>query len=259
MTIADNINQLIRPHTTTVQAPNMTRLPVPTTNPRALRPWIITHTAGTHPQRTEHPPLLDQLEDSTTLLAVNGDLYHGNPDSKPPARLDAVALVQRINHQTAAIEHDLGITRAGNLRTRLSRIAGETANLDTDGARHIDTTTRSWVIAARIITGHDAPPYQPDVPCPNTECERRSTLRIRLEDRIATCTECGSVWDEHTITQLGVYVRWAAEHLTGPRHWLTDPDGYPVECTECLETRQEMGERAAVRALMLRRDHARTA
>ncbi len=226
MTIADNINELIRPQTTTTRTDQ-----------------------GIH--KVTHPPLIDQLNDTTTVSTLGSDHYTGNPTSKPPARLDAIALLQRIDRQSTDISTRLDMP-VNKIIDRLSRIAGQSADLDNDTKTWIEHRTRSWVISARIITGHDAPAYQPDVPCPNTECERRSSLRIRLEDQIATCTECGNVWDEHTITQLGVYVRWAAEHLTGPRHWTTDDDGYPTECTACLDTRRAMAERAAARIQTVR-------
>lgn len=256
MTISDNINELIRPHTTTVKAVRWVPVPTTSNDYPDIRPgWEAIPSNIT----TSHEPLIDQLNDSLTASTMAGDKFSGNPKSKPPIRLDAIALIQRIDRESTMIGHRLGIETTRNLTTRLSRIAGASADLPPDAAEGIDKNTRAWVVAARVITGHDANPYQPNVPCPNVDCERRSSLRIRLEDRIGYCVACGGTWDETLITQLGIYVRWAAEHLNGARHWLTNDDGFPVECVECLSTRQEMAERSAERARQARADEKKTA
>lgn len=187
-----------------------------------------------------HPSLLDQLEEAVQQSSTEGAYGGGAAKSKPAARLDALAVLQRIDHQSTNRARGMGLGRMP-LRPRLTAIA--------DAVGHQpDDQIKAWWVAARCATGWETHPYSPDVPCPNTECERRSTLRIRLDASIASCIECGAVWDEHNYVQLGEYVRWAFTHLTGARHWLFDAQGFPVECTECLVERQMMAERKVARA-----------
>lgn len=234
--ISYNINALIRTTTTT------------NTIDRPVQLGDGTWTNNTEEHRTTHPPLLDQLDETITSSPLSAsDSYAGNAKSKPPSRLDAVVLLERIRKESRTIADTIRLRRTRNLTDRLSAIAGATPDLTTDDRDWITKLTRGWVVTARILTGWDAPPYAPDVPCPNTECERRSSLRVRLHDRVATCIECGVWWDQDSVEQLGTYVRWAAEHLRGPKHWLTDDDGYPIECAECHETRIQMAERKIAR------------
>jgi hypothetical protein len=226
---ADHITHLIRGWTTT----ETIRRPTQDTNGR----WKTTNTLHT----VQHPPLLNQLEEAVTgTTLTNDDTYRHNTGSKPAARLDAIVVLQRIDRQSRELATRLHLDRAP-LRPRLSGIAGKLATTT-------DPTVAAWWRSARIVTGWDSPPYSPPVPCPNETCEKRGTLRIRLADRIATCVECGSTWGPDEINMLGRWVEWAADHLTGPTHWTTTPDGYPTECVECIGTRREMGERAARRA-----------
>lgn len=208
---------------------------VPIPNVGELPEWTKTKQHIT----TQHPPLLDQLEAAIRQSKSDDTWLTGAAKSKPNARLDAIACLQRINQQSADLARALDIPPAP-LRARLSTIAGKLGTTP-------NTTVRAWWISARCLTGWETAPYEPDVPCPNTECERRGTLRIRTDTAIATCTRCGAVWDEHNYTQLGDYIRWASEHLHGARHWLYDADGYPTECTECLTERQLMAERQVAR------------
>lgn len=226
-TISDYINQLIRPrkHTVTIPGPNGT---------------TRTHT-------THHPPLLDELDNNTTTAKVGVEKAHGDPRSKPAGRLDAVALLHRIDKDADTISRRISSRRIGTLTQRLSSISGTIADTDPDTIAWAKAKIRGWVIGAQVITGWDTAPFTPDVPCPDTECERRGSIRIRVEDQVAYCVECGYHWGPSDILQLGQYVSWASEHLRGPRHWLTDPEGFPTECIECLAARQEMADRAAER------------
>lgn len=228
---ADHIRALIKSE---VEHLKIVRF-VPVPNVGELPKWTKIHEVVT----IQHHPLLDQLEAAVRQSKGDDGWLAGSPKSKPNARLDAIACLQRIERESLALAASLDIPPAP-LRARLSTIAGR---LGTDP----NVTVRAWWIAARCLTGWEVAPYEPDVPCPETECERRGTLRIRLDVAVATCTKCGAVWDEHNYTQLGDYIRWASEHLRGAKHWTIDKDGYPVECTVCLVDRQLMAERQAVR------------
>lgn len=227
VTISDLIGQLIRPrkHTTTLPTSDGT------TN---------THTS-------HHPPLLDELESNTTTAKVGVERYHSAPKSKPAGRLDAVALLHRIDKEADQIATVISSRRIGTLRDRLSSISGTIADQDHITNKWAHQLITGWVIAAKVITGWDTVPFTPDVPCPNVECERRGTIRIRVEDQVALCIECATHWTPDDILQLGQYVAWASEHLRGAKHWITDDDGYPTECVDCLATREQMAERANAR------------
>lgn len=235
-TISDDINALIRTKTiaTPVERPAQTDDGTWTT---VIENHVVTHES-----------LLDQLGDTVTASPLtNADAYSGNAGSKPPSRLDAIALLHRIKKESRAIADTIRLRRTRDLVDRLSAIAGATPDLSEDDRAWIQKRTRSWVITARIVTGWDAAPYAPDVPCPNIDCERRASLRIRLDDRVGSCIECGEVWDTDRVEQLGHYVNWASEHLRGAKHWLTDEEGELVDCVECLDTREQMAERKNAR------------
>lgn len=229
-TISDYVNQLIRTRTHTVTIPD--------------------GEGGTKKHTTTHPALLDELENNTTTAKVGVEHHHGDARSKPAGRLDAVALLHRIDREADIVAQRIGSKRVGPLRDRLSSISGTSADVDPETSSWVRAKAQGWVVAAQVITGWDVVPFTPDVPCPFEDCERRGSIKIRVEDQVAYCTECGTTWGPHDIQQLGTYVAWASEHLRGARHWLTDSEGFPVECHECLETRQQMGARAVARRVV---------
>lgn len=235
---ADMIRELTRPITDTVTV-DTRRVPIPTTRGpwESVGAWTTIQARQTLHTAT-HPSLLDQLQHALTGSTA-GMIMGSGTGSKPAARLDALAVLQRIERESADRAQDEGIETLP-LHQRLSRLAGTVPDLDQQ--------VRSWWTAARLVTSWDTPPFAPRVPCPNPECERRGSLRIRVHEETAICVECGDYWPPEDVGRLGEYVRWAAEHLIGPRHWLHDEDGELVECTECLTTRDAMADRAFTRA-----------
>lgn len=192
-----------------------------------------------------HPALLDQIDQTMTGRTLGQETYAAAYGSKPAGRIDCLDLLRRVDTQSRDIADEHGIPLLP-VRDRLSRIAGA---LGTDDHARV----RSWWLTARVLTQHDGPPYAPNVPCPNEACERRATLRMRLDQHIAVCVECHRTWDEinpdptRSFGRLKTWVIWAAEHLQGPRHWVTDDEGELKECTACLAERDAMTERAVAR------------
>lgn len=227
---ADHIRHLIRGEVITNRVDRFTHDP----NRKRWGGW--TKTSAIHV--VTHAPLLDQLE-AAIQHGRGTDTPSGIHQSKPCGRLDALQTLQRIDKQSAAYAATLGVPPQP-LRARLSAISGKI------GATQ-DAKVRAWWVSARCITGWEEPAYQPHVPCPNLDCERWDTLRIRIHDAIGTCIECGTTWHGDQFPTLGDYIRWASEHLTGPRHWRYDDEGYPVECVDCLMERQAMADRACAR------------
>lgn len=243
---ADYISELTREHTTTERIDRFVPVPNVTQPPWHVPAW--TKTKERHV--TTHPSLIDQLK-ATVGQSRQGDFSGGSAKSKPAARLDAIATLARIDKQSRQLATELNVTGKG-MAARLSAIAGALGTNPND-------TVRNWWISARCVTGWEEPTYEPDVPCPNVDCERRASLRIRPTEGIGSCIECGSTWGEENFATLGEYIKWASEHLTGPRHWLYDAEGYPIECVVCLTERQVMAERKATRGRVHATDLRKTA
>lgn len=231
MLAADHIRQLVKHTVVTERVPRF----VPIPNVGELPAWDRIKKTAT----ITYEPLLTQLEHAASHGSKTGAYTSGAAGSRPAARLEAVATLQRIDKQSKKRAAELELPNAP-LVDRLLAISGKVGSTE-------DKEIRAWWVAARCATGWEQAPYEPDVPCPNTECERRGTLRIRLDAYIATCTSCGETWDDENYTQLGDYVRWAFEHLRGAKHWLYDSEGYPTDCLECLVERQMMAERIVER------------
>ena len=254
--ITDDVDELVNGATTTADVDRLT-----TSGGRTR----LVH--GKH--TVHHAALLDQLREATQASTLTtDDAFRPAPASKPSARLDAIAAYQRIDRESTRWAQALHSRTRVPLPDRLRGLIGAAANGPSDlvqGAKDhqrrpgccLRHAVRSWRTQARVVSGVEAPAFAPHVPCPNTDCEAWDTLRVRFDARVASCIDCGSFWDDTSIEHLGRIVAWSAEHLIGARHWLYDDDGYPVECVECLLTRQQMAERARERKQ--RATHQRTA
>lgn len=234
--ITDDVDELVNGTTTTETVDRLT----PTTTG-----W--RKTTGRH--TVHHPPLLAQLREAMQASTLTSDdTYRAAFASKPSARLDAIATLARIDTQSTVWARNLGSRWKCPLEDRLRGLVGAAAALPRVDQHQLASDLRSWRTAARVVSGIDSPAFAPDVACPNLECEKRGTLRVRFDLRVASCVECGAYWDPEHVEQLARTVAWSAEHLQGARHWLYDAEGYPTECTECLDTRRAMAERVVGRA-----------
>lgn len=159
------------------------------------------------------PSLVDQL----ATAKIPGEVYAEDqggavrrmPGSTPPAKIEAINLELALTAWAAdnawRLLRQVRETTTANLRA----IVG--AKVDSDTNTQLLTELRRWVHRALVIAGWQRPPWRPDVPCP--ACERRGTLRIRLDIETAICTECGETWDKTTIGILASYVA----SLTAPK------------------------------------------
>lgn len=244
--IADDVDELVNGTTTTA---DVDRLIFVNGTAKTVRTRHTVH----------HAALLDQLREATQASTLTSDdAYRPAPASKPSARLDAIAAYQRIDRESTRWAQALHTRTRVPLPDRLRGLIGAAANGPSDlihGTKDhqrgrdccLRHSVRSWRTQARVVSGVEAPAFAPHVPCPNLDCEAWDALRVRFDAKVASCIDCGTFWDETTIQNLGRIVAWSAEHLIGSRHWLYDDDGYPVECVECLLTRQQMAERHAER------------
>lgn len=212
------------------------------------------------PQRrrhvVEHGALLAQLLVATqTATAVgDGDLGRSSPRSKPSARIDAIAAMERVDVESRWWADALGTRSRTRLPDRLRGLvggAGHSLGLTDERGRTLAKATRSWVSLARVVTGHDSPPFSPHVRCP--DCDRLGGLRVRLSSRVAVCLECGQSWEDDatgSLQRLAVWVGWATEHLAGPAHLVPDDAEVGVDqrpCVECAVERAAFADRQRAR------------
>lgn len=243
MLAADHIRELTRTHTTTTVVDRPVMRPVPSTgNPRLYPRWEPTGAIRSELHHVTEPPLLEQLAGVTGTTGLSdSDAAKGGYASKPAAHLGAADALARIDRQARNIARQHDVDDSGDLTNVLSRLSGAIGN---EPHRRV----RSWWATARLLTQHDTPAYRPHgVPCP--QCWDTDTLRIRIDDELATCTACGETWDrtgeaDHgSLDVLGQHVAWCADHeVTKARHWALDDQGYPTECLECLAFREAWAE-----------------
>jgi hypothetical protein len=241
----DHINQLTKPFKTTERVvQNEFRLvPVPTLD--RVTSWIPIQTGRlvVQPWVVEHEALLDQIEHTVTGSTGAGQVFHAAYNSKPAGRLDCLDLLTRIDRQSIELAEQWHL-ETGTLSPR-ERLTMLGLVLGKDQHR----TVANWWAAARVLTQHDGPPVSPNVPCPEENCEQRGSLRVRFDPDVALCVACGATWAEgyddpgNSFGRLVIWVKWASEHLNGPRHLAVDGSA----CSECLVEREQHGIRVAAR------------
>jgi hypothetical protein len=183
------------------------------TNPVQVREPIYEGTGNrrrlVREWRTTAPPLLTQLAASiqpgVAYLEDTSGHVRTTPRSMPPARLDAINALLRIEIGSAVWCGKGGIKARDSVPSNLRALVG--APWHSDDAIELLRDLRRWYGWAATLTGWERPPWRPDAPCPM--CETHGTLRVRLDRKTAVCVECGSVWNEATVGLLGEYVkRW---------------------------------------------------
>ena len=232
MPAVDRIADLLYPWQTTELVSLVTTRLVPLPDLSRRTTWVSVPTGKRHlgPYTVKHPGLLDQIEHTVTGSTTGGQTFHAAYGSKPAGRLDALAWLARLDTQSRELSTTYGL-RLRPLRPRLSSLAG------CIGLKKNSTVT-GWWTSARVLTQHDMPPAAPRVPCPNEECDRWGTLRIRFNPNVALCVHCGTTWTDPDFDRFVVWVRWASEHLQGPNH---------PGCSECLVERSDRYLRSATR------------
>lgn len=219
--------------------------------------WRRTHRR----HLVHHPSLLDQLRATTSTSTISlGESFRPVFASKPSARLDALRALQRIEVESLHWARMVGGRTRTTLEDRLrSLVPHDTAQVDAAGRkRTLHAAAQAWLTLARVVTGWENAPFAPNVPCPNVDCERRQSVRVRFDEvrpSGAACVECGTTWDADALPSLAAYVQWAAEHLGGAQHLvLDDVTQQLVVCGECSEVREQMAYRRVMRARSARGD-----
>lgn len=162
----------------------------------------------------EHPPLLVQLAQSvegTTGPSTSSGAF----ESKPAARLDAIATLEWIRAGARQWVRDVVGSKPGSVAWNLQLLASrahELSDVELGGDREdrqarpgLERTIFRWLATARVTTGWDSPAWAPHAPC--MVCSAVGKLRIRLSPMTAVCLECRSVWDASNIGLLGNHVQ----------------------------------------------------
>lgn len=171
----------------------------------------------THRHITTAPALLDQLWAGDIPSSAAEEGPRAGYSSKPAARLDALDTAVRIDLEVAAWITDLGETPPLDHKAALRLLHSLVPSADAPARRAITTDVRRWWIRARVVTGWDSPAWIPDNTCP--QCGERGTLRVRLADHVAACTDdtCRATWDESTIGLLADHIRSESEAEKQPK------------------------------------------
>lgn len=166
---------------------------------------------------TRVPALLDQLQHAAPSGA--GTTRAAGYESRPAARIEALDALIWVDREASAWLRDLGQDDPDTTAACVRQLAALYPSLDVCGrvpkkprccTRHdVERDVRRWYTQARIVTGWDVPAWRPDSTCPN--CEARGSLRVRLEDRFAMCTDCRETWDATSYQQLANHVRSESE------------------------------------------------
>lgn len=166
---------------------------------------------------TTAPSLLEQLWANDTPSATAEEGPRAGYASRPAARLDALDTAVRIDLEASAWVRHLGQDDPLDTRDVLRRLHGLAMSVDYEVRREIEHDVRRWWIRARIVTGWDSPAWTPDNTCP--VCSERGTLRVRLADCIATCTNdsCRVIWDRETIGLLADHIRAESAEQRRPK------------------------------------------
>lgn len=172
--------------------------------------------------RTVEPPLLVQLRESVSPSSSAEAGASRPASSRPAARLDAIDTANRIDHQASTWLSSVvvvGLDSIGRVRRAASLLPGlENCNRNRPArdaqnqivcckAHQLEHDITRWWTWARVVTGWDAPAWQPDSTCPL--CGTRGSIRIRLDLGRATCIndQCRETWDDTNLGLLAEHIR----------------------------------------------------
>jgi hypothetical protein len=174
-----------------------------------------THTHRERYERTERgtswqkdhvtlvPALIDQLASaSNTQDGANGA---GGYKSRPAAWLEPLDTLAAIDKEASRWVRDLGHDDPTDTKACVSKLHGLHASADDTTQKAIERDMRRWWNQARVIAGWDSAAWRPDNTCP--VCAERRTLRVKLNDAIAFCTDCRETWAPETIGLLAEHIR----------------------------------------------------
>lgn len=174
---------------------------------------------------TQVPPLLVQLDES---VEKSGSAEAGTSrpaSSRPAGRIVAIDTAYRIEVDASRWLRVLGqddvatdaialVRRLASLLPSIERCHRRHALRDKKTrqvicctAHQVEADIGRWWTWSRVVTGWDLPAWEPDNTCPL--CGVRGSVRIRLVEKLATCTndQCRETWDDTTIGLLADHIR----------------------------------------------------
>lgn len=152
------------------------------------------------------PALIDQLA-AAIAFSTAESLNRSPLSSRVSARLDAIQALVDITTEAAAWLQRLGAPDPHSDKLRVPRLGSLVAPLDRATYDELEHDIRHWWTLARLITGWDTPARRPNGTCPKCLEPERGTLRVRLDEWLATCVKCHATWDRSTIGSLAVHIR----------------------------------------------------
>lgn len=159
---------------------------------------------GTVEHRVSAPSLIDQL---SSREPSSGEGVRRGFGSRPAAALEAIDTAKRIDAEAREWCRWLCVSDTGKPGTVIRRMYSMTPQMETPVLDLVTSDVTRWWTAARVCTGWDTPPRQINGHCPACDEPERGTIRVRLDEWLAVCCKCGSVWDKATIGILGQAVR----------------------------------------------------
>jgi hypothetical protein len=152
------------------------------------------------------PSLMDQL--ATAIVFSTAESLNRSPmSSRTAARLDAIDALIAISKGAGLWLRRLGAPDPRSDKLRVRRLGSLVAPLDRATYDELEDDIRHWWTLARLITGWDTPARRPNGTCPKCLVPERGTLRVRLDEWLATCVKCHATWDRSTIGSLAVHIR----------------------------------------------------
>ncbi len=166
----------------------------------AMSSWDAHHV-------TNVPALITQLNEADKTKT--GDMTGSTPGSRPTASIEALDTLIHIDHEAAAWVRKLGHDDPGSTIACVQKVYALAASARFCGrpkpviedrqvvccpVHHIERDMRRWWTQAKLASGWDTRAWSPNNTCP--VCEERRTLRIRVEDKSAFCTNCRETWTD---------------------------------------------------------------
>lgn len=149
------------------------------------------------------PSLIHQLEHAVPH-STRDERSAGGYQSRPTANVDAFDTWLRIDREARTLLEQLREPTHGTTTACVRRLFRAAP-----GDRAVARELRRWWAQARVVSGWDAPAWRPRSSCPM--CGETGGLRIRRDDKVGMCVDCGETWDPDTIGLLAEHIRLEAE------------------------------------------------
>lgn len=167
------------------------------------------------------PALLVQLNNADP--ANTGAAFRATPGSRPPTSIEAIDTLAHIDNEAATWVRKLGHDDPGDTIACVQKVYSLAPSAEFCGRQfpvlddkrkviccdthRIARAIHAWWTAARVVSGWDSAAWAPNNTCPVDGCGERRSLRIRVEEKTALCTNCRETWDAGSIGILAEHIR----------------------------------------------------